>query len=278
MNPPPENAWYHTINLPDGACTPGIFDCRPVAATLPWPSAVDGGRCLDVGTADGFWAFEMEKRSAAEVVAIDVDAPKQLYSTQTTHVRDLQSEASPLANFAQRFEHARRALGSRVQRIACSVYDLAPLVAGRFDVVFCGTLLTHLREPVRALERMREVCQGEILLIECVDARLDLMARSVPCARLEPAPGQWWRFNTAALLRAVGLAGFEVLWTSSPFVTPFGPGITRGTRGSFTTARSALARACVAVPNERARAFAVGLARGTYDIAVRARPLTCRVG
>ena len=268
MNLPPEKAWYHTISLPDGTCTPGIFDCRPVAATLPWPSVVDGGRCLDVGTADGFWAFEMEKRGAAEVIAIDLDDPQPLSSRPAGGVGGLQSDASPPNNFAHRFASAQRALGSRVKRIACSVYDLDPLTGGRFDVVFCGTLLTHLREPVRALQRMREVCQGEMLLIECVDARLDLVAHWASCARLEPVPGQWWRFNTAALLRAVGLAGFEVLWTSSPFVTPFGPGI------SFRTgARSALAKVLLAVPSQRARALAVGLVRGTYDIAIRARPL-----
>jgi tRNA (mo5U34)-methyltransferase len=270
MNRPPEKAWYHTISLPDGTCTPGIFDCRPVAATLPWPSAVAGGRCLDVGTADGFWAFEMEKRGAAEVIAIDVDDSQPLSSTQTAGVRVLPGEASPPTNFAHRFASAHRALGSRVKRIACSVYDLGPLIAGRFDVVFCGTVLTHLREPVRALQRMREVCQAEMLLIECVDARLDLLAQWAPCARLEPAPGQWWRFNTAGLLRAVELAGFEVLWTSSPFVTPFGPGMSYR-----NTVRSALAKALLATPSQRARALAVGFARGTYDIAIRARPLIC---
>src|ERR1700722_16841200 len=144
MNPPPEKAWYHTISLPDGTCTPGIFDCRPVAATLPWPSAVDGGRCLDVGTADGFWAFEMEKRGAAEVIAIDVDDPKPLPSTPASRVGGLQSDPPPAINFAHRFASAHRALGSRVERIACSVYDLDPATGGRFDVVFCGTLLTHL--------------------------------------------------------------------------------------------------------------------------------------
>src|SRR5215510_1655747 len=116
-----EHPWYHTIDLPDGSSTPGVFDTRAVAELVRWPAGLPGGRCLDVGTCDGFWAFEMERRGAAEVIAIDVD-------------------------------------------------DLDPSVHGRFDVVFCGTLLVHLRDPVRALERMREVCTGELVLVECVDA------------------------------------------------------------------------------------------------------------
>ena len=65
--------WYHTIDLPDGSCTPGLFDHRAATGYVAWPAAVAGGRCLDVGTFDGFWSFELERRGASEVVAIDVD-------------------------------------------------------------------------------------------------------------------------------------------------------------------------------------------------------------
>ena len=64
--------WYHTIDLAPGVVTPGWFDLRPVVERMPWPS-VAGKRCLDVGTYDGFLAFEMERRGAAEVVAVDLD-------------------------------------------------------------------------------------------------------------------------------------------------------------------------------------------------------------
>ena len=36
------------------------------------PASLAGKTALDVGTADGFWAFEMERRGAARVVAIDL--------------------------------------------------------------------------------------------------------------------------------------------------------------------------------------------------------------
>ena len=38
---------------------------------MPWPD-VRGKRCLDVGTYDGFLAFELERRGAASVVATDI--------------------------------------------------------------------------------------------------------------------------------------------------------------------------------------------------------------
>src|SRR3954465_3542410 len=60
--------WYHTIEVAPGVVTPGWFDLRPIVDLLPWPD-VRGKRCLDVGTADGFLAFELERRGAAEVGA-----------------------------------------------------------------------------------------------------------------------------------------------------------------------------------------------------------------
>ena len=67
--------WYHSLELAPGVVTPGWFDLRPMAAKLPWPT-LTGLRCLDVGTFDGFWAFEMERRGAREVVAIDLLDPE----------------------------------------------------------------------------------------------------------------------------------------------------------------------------------------------------------
>jgi tRNA (mo5U34)-methyltransferase len=269
-----ERPWYHTIDLPDGTATPGVFDTRAVARLVQWPTGLTGGRGLDVGTCDGFWAFEMERRGAAEVLAIDVDDPDP--RDTSWDARGRASEAAGLGEGRRgaRFDIARRALGSGVRRLSCSVYDLDPSVHGRFDVVFCGTLLVHLRDPIRALERMREVCAGELVLVECLDARLDMLAPRVPCARLAPAPDQWWRVNRAGLLAMVRAAGFEAVWTSRPFHTPFGLAVTRhpGRRPRLRAVRAALARLLRRFPASPILAGVAGLGLGTYDVALRARP------
>ena len=269
-----EQSWFHTINLPDGSSTRGVFDNRGVARLVQWPAGLPGGRCLDVGTCDGFWAFEMERRGAAEVTAIDVDDPDQLDWSWESR-RNADATQGWRARRRRRFDIARRALGSRVNRVACSVYDLDPSVHGRFDVVFCGTLLVHLRDPVRALEHMRAVCAGELVLVECVDAVLDVVARRVPCARFTPASEQWWRLNRAGLLRMLRVAGFDVLWTSRRFHTPFGPSVLLHPSRRFRplrAGRAAVAWVLRAFPSAPVLADAAGLALGTYDIAVRARP------
>src|ERR671930_603318 len=71
-------SWWHVIDVAPGVVTPGWWDLRPTAERMPWPRSLTGTRCLDVGTMDGFWAFELERRGAAEVVAIDVEDPEAL--------------------------------------------------------------------------------------------------------------------------------------------------------------------------------------------------------
>src|SRR5205814_6674760 len=52
---------------------------------------------------------------------------------------------------------AARLLGSRIRRRHLNVYDLRPETVGEFDVVFCGSLLIHLTDPLRALFRIASV-------------------------------------------------------------------------------------------------------------------------
>lgn len=225
-----DRSWYHTIEFPDGTTTPGYFDTRSVPDQIVWPTQLAGGRCLDVGTFDGFWAFEMERRGAAEVVAIDVDDPEQLdwrYDERRSGPADVRAWG---AERGPGFEEARRRLDSRVQRLVTSVYDLDPARHGRFDVVFCGALLLHLRDPFLALERMREVCAGELVLVETIDATLEILAKYVACARISGHRDQWWRVNLAGLLAMVDIAGFEVVWRGRRLIVPYGAGVTHPTR------------------------------------------------
>lgn len=217
-------AWYHTIDLPDGSTTPGYFDTRSVPELVQWPRALDGGRCLDVGTFDGFWAFEMERRGASDVVALDVDDPRSLDWTYDERARGPELVLEWGAQRGPGFAETADRLDSKVTRVNRSVYDLDSAHDGQFDVVFCGALLLHLRDPVRALEAMRGVCRGALVLVETIDPVIDLVATRVPAARFHPDWDQWWRVNSAGLAELTRTAGFEVEWLSKRFLVPYGPG------------------------------------------------------
>jgi tRNA (mo5U34)-methyltransferase len=219
-----DRQWYHTIELAPGQVTPGWFDTRSVVNQVPFPTSLDGKRCLDVGTFDGFWGFEMERRGASEVLAIDLIEP---------HRWDwpVGSDAAVVDAIAARkragegFEIARQALGSSVERREMSVYELDPDDVGMFDFVYVGSLLLHLRDPVRALERVRSVCSGTMLLVDAIDLGLTLLHPRRPVADLDGVGRPWWwKLNLAGLRRVVEVTGFDVIQPVKRIWMPPGAG------------------------------------------------------
>jgi tRNA (mo5U34)-methyltransferase len=216
--------WYHTIELAPGVVTPGYFDLRPIVDLLPWPD-VRGKRCLDVGTADGFLAFELERRGAREVVATDLadherwDWPAHL---RARGVEFMRAVAGPEKGVGLRV--AKEALGSSIELVQTTAYDLSPESIGEFDVVVCGSLLLHLREPLRALSAIRSVCRERFLSTNQIDMGLFTLARRTPSARFLGTTDhcQWWVPNPAGHRAMLESVGFEVERESRPYAIPFG--------------------------------------------------------
>jgi tRNA (mo5U34)-methyltransferase len=220
--------WYHTLELGDGVVTEAMFDHRPVLDRYPVPADLSGLRCLDVGTMDGFWAFEMERRGAASVTAIDLDDPEALDWPASLR----EGEKTLDETKAERFALAKRAIGSSVERVTLSAYDLSPDRLGSFDFVFCGDLLVHLKDPVSAVERIRSVCTGSAVIVNTIK-RFRFRER-VPLAELDGVDEfVWWHTNLAGLERIVRAGGFPRVEAAKPFELPFklgGPW--RGLRGA----------------------------------------------
>jgi tRNA (mo5U34)-methyltransferase len=220
--------WYHTLELAEGVVTRGMFDHRPVLDRYPLPDDLSGLRCLDVATMDGYWAFEMERRGAASVTAIDIEDPEDLdwpASLRAGHDKSLDETK------AERFALAKRALGSNVERVILSAYDLSPQL-GSFDFVFCGDLLLHLKDPITPVERIRSVCTGSAVIVNTI-TRFRFNEKR-PLAVLDGIDTfTWWTTNLIGLVRIVRAAGFARVEPSEPFELPYsGGGDWRGLRGA----------------------------------------------
>lgn len=157
--------WYHSIELPGGVVTPGRFDHRALLPHYGLPGDLSGKTALDVATFDGYWAFEMERRGA-EVMAIDLATTRNL--DFPTRVAAAVADRTDFPVLGEGFAIAKEARGSSVDRQVSSVYDLDPEIHGTFDLVHCGDLLLHLRQPLRAIEAMRRVCRGQLLLSDSI--------------------------------------------------------------------------------------------------------------
>jgi SAM-dependent methyltransferase len=192
--------------------TAGQVDLRRLAPKV-LPAELGGRRALDVGTFDGFWAFELERRGA-EVVAIDVEWLEAAEWPPLTRARLEAEMGARGVELGRGFELASRALGSRVERRVVSVYDLTPeMIGGAVDFAFCGAILLHLRDPVGALQRIAGVLRpgGEVRLLEPFSPRLTLLSPRRPAAAFQAAHEgfNWWLANLATLGGWLRAAGFH---------------------------------------------------------------------
>jgi tRNA (mo5U34)-methyltransferase len=196
------------IEVAPGVVTPGSWDLRPTAQRMPWPESLAGLRCLDIGTMDGFWAFELERRGAGEVLAIDLVDPQR--SDTPLPERGRQGPTPPERLRGRTFQVAAELLGSRVVYRDLSVYDLDRADVGEFDVVVMGYVLQMVRDPLRALEAVRGVCRGHLIVLDTVSRPLSLIPS--PIARLDARRegSEWFVFNPRGLRKALELAGFVV--------------------------------------------------------------------
>jgi tRNA (mo5U34)-methyltransferase len=196
--------WYHTLELAPGLVTEGWFDLRPYVERYGIPERLDGLRVLEVGTWDGFWAFELERRGA-EVVALDLDDERDLDWPPRRR-----PESFPEEERGAGFRLAKEILGSRVERVVRSIYDAGPDELGTFDLVFCGSVLIHLRDQLLALERMAGLCTGQLILAEEYDVAAGLVPFPVSRYRADrDSAVVFWQPSARTWKRMLWTAGFD---------------------------------------------------------------------
>ena len=198
--------WYHTVELPGGVTTPGIFDHRPYLAYYGLPADMRGKTVLDVGAASGFFTFELERRGA-RVTATDLP---------TWKAHDFSAHYTPELGAAKADEYlhepflfARHALGSHAERILTSIYDLSPAATGTFDLVFCGSVLIHVSDPATALRRLQSVTREAAIIATVV-----YPANPDPVALFTGhlSGDTWWvptRAAFEAMVKSAGFTGWE---------------------------------------------------------------------
>lgn len=149
--------WYHQIPIRPGLVTPGVSACADTLQYLALPDDCTGLRVLDVGTRDGFFAFELERRGAS-VTAVDY-VPKE----QTG------------------FGLVAELLGSKVDFRNQNIYDLSVDTLGTFDIVLFLGLLYHLPDPLEALLLLRSLCHGRL----CVETQVIDNALLMPDGQMQ---------------------------------------------------------------------------------------------
>jgi tRNA (mo5U34)-methyltransferase len=188
--------WWHRLDLGNGLETPGRQDSQAKLRTLSLPEDLSGLSVLDIGTWDGFFAFEAERRGASRVVAID--SPELNWGGQNGGTRE-------------GFDLARRVLRSGVLDREISVLALDPSTVGEFDLVLALGVIYHMVSPLQALSRIAHVTRDLLILdthVEFIDFPGPVM-RFFPGRELGDDPTNWWGPNPAAITAMLRVVGFQ---------------------------------------------------------------------
>jgi tRNA (mo5U34)-methyltransferase len=204
--------WFHNLVLDGIATAPEHFlgdypahKFHRFADALP--ADLTGKTVLDIGCNAGFYAFEMKRRGAARVVAIDSD-PRYLAQARL----------------------AAEVLGHDIELRQLDVYHVDQL-GGRFDLVIFMGVLYHLRHPLLALDLLYDHVVGDRLLFQSMlrgSPEVPPLAPDYPFedARIFERPGfpamyfveqryagdwtNWWIPNRAAVEAMLRSAGFAI--------------------------------------------------------------------
>ena len=184
--------WHQRFELAPGVLTPGGNDIAWLLDEAGIPEDLRGKTALDIGTTNGGAAFELERRGAERVVAIDIEDPRH-------YGFDVLSEF----------------VGSGVEYVRASTYEAAAVLGEGFDLVLFLGVLYHLRHPLLALDNVAELVRGEAF-IETAVADHELgragrrpLARFYRGAELNEDSSNWFTPTVSALLDWCASSGLE---------------------------------------------------------------------
>jgi tRNA (mo5U34)-methyltransferase len=220
-----EIGWYHSIDLGNGFVTPGLSRTPPIpVAKFP---TFQGRSVVDIGAWDGYYSFLAEREGASSVVALDhyvwcVDIPArdaywrecEAQGVMPDHDRDMVDFWHPDTLPGRRgFEFAAAHLGSNVRPVVGDLLtvDLASL--GTFDIALYLGVLYHMREPLTALTRLRQICR-EVAVIESEALHIpeledESLCEFYPGGELNVDYGNWYAPSSPALVGMCRAAGFR---------------------------------------------------------------------
>lgn len=214
--------WYHSYYFDNGFSVRGDYNIGADIENYGFPSSLQGLKVLDIGTAAGWFAFHFEQLGAA-VTAVDARGRNDMdeygrhdYPPIGDRKPDrIGPEGEPIyySRSSGAFWTMRDILGSRIRFRNARVYDISPELFGgeKFDLVFMGAILCHLRDPIGALMAARSVCAGQ--LVATTPVVLGEPEAEVGPRQYLPYTGidsiGWWLPNEACFRHWFLAAGFR---------------------------------------------------------------------
>jgi SAM-dependent methyltransferase len=212
--------WYHSYYFTNGFERRGEYDIGRDVADYCFPQRMAGMSVLDIGTGSGWFATYFEQQGA-DVTTLDsrryfdfdVRGRYEPVRLPEDSADRLDEEGKPVwhSPVSGGFWIMKDLLGLKARFLNARVYDVSPRLFGgrRFDLVFMGSLLMHVRDPVGALMAARSVCRDLLVTNASVTAGDESATPTMEFINGERDKANWWRPNRACLSEMLHAAGFR---------------------------------------------------------------------
>lgn len=242
---PDDYYFYHTIDLPGLGEMSGEWDLRPTADDYVGNVNVTNKRVLEMGAANGFLTFHMEKKGAS-VVSYDLSPDEDWDMVPFAH-KDAAVLAPDRKNHIRKINNAyrlgHRLLNSRAEYVHGTVYDI-PAKVGLVDISTFGSILLHVRDPFRAVEQAAWITKETIVITEILDNNRQLVINRLfgwlgsavvrkirnkllgpsmifrPIARIGLPEETWWHLTPElleAFLKVLGFGDIQITYHQQLF-------------------------------------------------------------
>jgi len=200
---PPAPLYYHTIELPDGLHE-GVWDCREVVHAYLGHVDFQGKTVLEIGPANGFFTFEMEKRGA-KVTCVDLGpiCKWDLVPGPLINQKTLESDARiTIRQIEAAFWHGHALTKSQSNMLYGTAYETSKLCRDH-QIGVVGNVLQHLRDPIGGLmavaARVTEtLIVTEALWVDGPRIEQESFMQLIPRAELPEVSQSWWQLSVPA--------------------------------------------------------------------------------
>ena len=211
--------FYHTIDLPGYGTIHGEWDLRNREPSYLGNVNFQGKSVLELGTADGYLCFYMEKQGAT-VTVYDL-SKEQVWDivpySKCDYKQQILLRKEHINKINNAFWLAHRLYKSNAKMVYGTVYEI-PDAIGEFDICTFGCILLHLRDPFLALQRASSHIKDTIIITDMPNevANEDnnnyithRTMRFLPDSSTCQHRDTWWLLSPELIAEFIKILGFE---------------------------------------------------------------------